>query len=211
MSVSSENKAIAKYVRSVVGGSPVVAKYWDDAHASSVDIFSASDAPVTGVTAYAAIGLSDHSFGLHVDDVPLGVEFVAAAATRYDIFPNILATCAFNMINTRMACQPGTVFPRVVEMYKGDSDMKDVLFVPPFLWQLETLDFDSKKVAWLLAVPISEGEHAYARENGSNALEALFEDRQIDIFDLDRESVVQEARWRSRFALPAGRLRFGGV
>ena len=190
MSVSDDNKAITRYVRSVIGGSSVVAEYWDDAHASSVDIFSVADVPVTGVTAYATIGPSDHSIGLRVDDVPLGVEFVGAAATRYDVFPNILATCAFNIINTKMACQPGTVFPRVVEMYKADSDMKDVLFVPPFLWELKTLDFDSKKVAWLLAVPISEGENAYARDNGSDVLEALFEDRQIDIFDLDRTSVV---------------------
>ena len=34
--------------------------------------------------------------------------------------------------------------------------MKHVLFVPPFLWNLETLSFAIKKVAWLLAVPISD-------------------------------------------------------
>ncbi|MMZ71657.1 Antitoxin YqcF [compost metagenome] len=70
--------------------------------------------------------------------------------------------------------------------------MKHMLFVPPFLWeeQLQTIDFQDKKVAWLLAVPISENEYLFAQEYGSNKLEDLFEQKQIDIFDIERKSVL---------------------
>ncbi|AKZ29074.1 hypothetical protein ACH51_22740 (plasmid) [Ralstonia solanacearum] len=38
-------------------------------------------------------------------------------------------------------------------------------------------------------VPISDAEHAYLRDHGLDALERAFEDRQIDIFDINRDSV----------------------
>ncbi|MDI6533855.1 suppressor of fused domain protein [Bacillus mycoides] len=40
-----------------------------------------------------------------------------------------------------------------------------MFFVPPFLWedQLKTMDFPDKKVAWLLAVPISKKEYLFAQ------------------------------------------------
>ncbi len=55
---------------------------------------------------------------------------------------------------------------------------------------METIELDSKKVAWLLAIPISEAERSFAINNGSNKLEDLFEKHQIDIYDLDRSSIV---------------------
>ncbi|ESS51128.1 hypothetical protein L665_00293 [Ralstonia solanacearum SD54] len=38
-------------------------------------------------------------------------------------------------------------------------------------------------------MPISDAEHAYLRDHGLDALERAFEDRQIDIFDINRDSV----------------------
>jgi suppressor of fused protein SUFU len=77
-------------------------------------------------------------------------------------------------------------------MYDCSPTMRHFLFVPPFLWegQLDTIDRDGRKIAWLLAVPISEGERAFAEANGSEKLEELFGDRQIDIFNLHRPSEV---------------------
>ncbi|WP_376749287.1 suppressor of fused domain protein [Anaerospora hongkongensis] len=40
-----------------------------------------------------------------------------------------------------------------------------------------------------MAVPISDKEFEYAIEHGTDALENLFEEVQIDIFDLKRKSV----------------------
>jgi antitoxin YqcF len=190
MDATAENKALYQYVASAFGGSPTVARYWDEADKSYVDILSARDVPTGGVTAYATLGLSDHSIGLQVGEVPLGVEFVIAAATAYECTPNVLSACALNIINSKMACQPGQVYPRVVEMYRPEGDMKHILCVSPFLWTLKTMDFPTKKVAWLQAVPISDAEFALAREKGSDALETVFEEHQIDVYNLDRPSVV---------------------
>ncbi len=40
------------------------------------------------------------------------------------------------------------------------------------------------------SVPISEEEHKYACKNGIEALETLFEEKDIDIYNLYRESVI---------------------
>jgi hypothetical protein len=86
-------------------------------------------------------------------------------------------------------CAPGIVHPDAVRLYRPAAALAHVLFVPPFLWPLATQTFPAKTVAWLLAVPISDGELAYARGRGAAALERAFEDRQIDVFDLDRRPV----------------------
>jgi len=77
-------------------------------------------------------------------------------------------------------------------MYTNSRTLKHFLFVPPFLWEdrLQTLDLGSKKVAWLLAIGITEEERIFAEQNGSEKLEDVFEERQIDIFNLERPSVV---------------------
>ncbi|MPQ45126.1 suppressor of fused domain protein [Clostridium tarantellae] len=104
----------------------------------------------------------------------------------------MLSSCAFNIINTKFSCYPGAIFKNVVEFYIPNNSMKHILFTHPFLWddRLETLSFENKKVAWLLAVPISEEELNYANCNGLDALEELFDEKQIDIFDLNRESII---------------------
>ena len=191
MSVSNENKIIAKAAFDAFGGKPSVTKYWDDKNESSIDILSCGDRPYNGVTSYSTIGLSSYSIGYTTDSTPLRVEIVGACASGYDCFRNILASCAFNIINTKFKCYPGAIFENVVEFYMHDSLMRHILFVSPFLWEdrLKTLNFEDKKVAWLLAVPISEEEFKYAKDKGTDALEELFEEEQIDIFNLNRKSV----------------------
>lgn len=191
MSISKENKIIAKSALRALGGKGSVYKYWDEGNISSVDILSAVDRPFDGIKSYSTIGLSDHSIELIVDEIPLRVEFVGAGAACYEEFPNILATCAFNVINSRFSISYGEVFEDVINMYYPNIEMKHVLFVSPFLWEdLKTLEFSNKKVTWLSAVPISNNEYLFVKEKGTDLLEELFEREQIDIFDLERESVL---------------------
>lgn len=192
MNVSNENKIIAKAAFDVFGGKPSVTKYWDDNKESSIDILSCCDRPHNGVTSYSTIGLASYSIGYTTDSIPLRVEIVGACDSSYDCFRNILASCAFNIINTKFKCHPGAVFENVVKFYIHDSLLEHILFVSPFLWgdRLKTLNFKDKKVAWLLAVPISEKEFKYAKDKGKDALEELLEEKQIDIFNLYRKSVL---------------------
>ncbi|MDR7235941.1 hypothetical protein J2Y02_000546 [Neobacillus drentensis] len=55
---------------------------------------------------------------------------------------------------------------------------------------MKTIKFENKQVGWLMAIPISEEEKNYADKNGLEALEELFDENQINVFDLERASVV---------------------
>ena len=191
MSISNENKIIAKTALHAFGGKPSVSKYWDENNVSNIDMLTTVNRPFDGVSSYSTIGLSDHSIELTVDETPLRIEIVGASATDYEQFPNILASCAFCIINSKFSVSHGKVFRDIIKMYYPNTEMKHVLFVSPFLWEdLKTLEFSNKKVAWLLAVPISENEYLFAQEKGTDSLEELFEQEEIDIFDLERESIL---------------------
>jgi hypothetical protein len=128
------------------------------------------------------------------DEMELDVraELVGACGSDVADFPNYLATAAFFIINSGRFVAPGIIFPGVLSMYQASATMEHFLFLPPFLWdqRLQTLHTEQTKVAWLLAIPISEGELRFAQSKGVPALEDLFEKHQIDIFDLHRPSVV---------------------
>lgn len=160
MGVTQENKVIARTVLGAFGGKPKVTKYWDDNKNSSIDILSVSDQPQEGITSYSTLGLSDHSINYEVNGTPLRIEIVAAMESASDIYANVLSTCAFNIINSNFTCAPGVIFKNVISMYDQETDMKHIMFVPPFLWEedLELLEFSNKNVTWLMALPISEGE-----------------------------------------------------
>ena len=192
MTVTKENKIIAKTALNAFGGTPRVNKYWDDKNISNIDILVATDRPGDGITSYSTIGLSDYSIGYSVDEKPLRVEIVGSSATIFEYFPNILSTCAFNIINTNLSIFHGEIFKGIIKMYYPDNEMEHVLFTSPFLWeeQLKTLDINEKKVAWLLAVPISSKELLFAEKEGTEALEDLFEKNEIDIFDIKRKSIL---------------------
>lgn len=189
---SNENKSIAKAAAAVFGGAPAVHRYWDDDRKSSIAVLSSEDRPQPGVTSYATVGLSDHALVRAGREFPTRVEFVGACASRYEEFANCLATAAACVSNSGWFVAPGIIFPDVFHMYRTTGEMRHAMFVPPFLWgdEPKTMVLESKTVAWLLMIPISEPEMRLAEASGSSSLEDLFVERQIDVFDLDRASVV---------------------
>lgn len=191
MDISKTNKLIAKSAIQAFGGQMSVFDYFDD-YNNHIDLLSSINQPCNGVTSYSTIGLYEYSIGYSIGQKPLRVEIVGACASEYEHFPNILAACAFHVINSKVSISPGIIFEGIVESYYPDIEVKHILFMPPFLWEdsLSTLDLDDKQIAWLLAVPISENENLFAKNNGAEALENLFEQEQIDIFDLERKSIL---------------------
>ncbi|WP_282606547.1 suppressor of fused domain protein [Pelagibius sp. Alg239-R121] len=190
--ISNENKTIAKTAAGVFGGQPKVIGFWDADDKNSVDLLICEGRPQKGVNSYSTIGLSDAPIFEDGREVGVRVEFVGACASSCEEFENILTTAAFCIINSQWFCSPGTIFPDIVSMYECSSTMQHLMFVPPFLWdeELKSLEFDSKTVAWLMAVPISDAEYRYAVSEGPDKLEDLFEQNQIDIFNINRPSVV---------------------
>lgn len=190
--VSIENKSLAKYISGIFEGLPRVREQIDADDKSRIDVLSARDSPRSGVTSYSTLGLSDYKidFDNVLDD--LRAELLGICCSEFDAFENMIGTSAFCVINSQWPLSPGAVFPDVVSMYKPELHMKHFLFVPPGMWDRnpETQRFDSKVVAWLLAVPISESERLYVQDHGSESLERIFVSEATDIADIYRSAVV---------------------
>ncbi len=191
-SITKENKAIALAIAKVFGGKPSDQRFWDEGEKSFIDILKCMDRPQVGVTSYSTIGLSDAPLYKDGVEYPVRLEIVGACGSGFTYFDNALATAAFCIINSKWFCYPGAIFSDILSMFEISSTMRHLFFVPPFLWEedLQTITVGNKTVAWLLAVPISNGERAFSEKNGPDALENLFVEKQIDMFDLDRKSVV---------------------
>jgi antitoxin YqcF len=145
MSVTEEKRLIARTALEAFGGKPHVHKYWDENKKSSIDILSCEENSFEGILSYSTIGLSDYSIGYEDNSKSLRIELVGACDSK--CFPNILATCAFNIINTNFRCSVGTIFLDVVKMYLNNSPMQHILFLTPFLWKdnLQTINLRKSK------------------------------------------------------------------
>jgi hypothetical protein len=109
-------------------------------------------------------------------DKEIRVEFISICSTSIIEFPNIIATCAFNIIISKYSCKPGTVYPNIIKDHYGNLEMEHGYFTPPYLWEdLQSIEDADKVVTWLLAMPISNNEFEFLKNNGSDALEDLLE------------------------------------
>jgi hypothetical protein len=73
-----------------------------------------------------------------------------------------------------------------------NSELKHIYFTSPYLWEdkLEDFKVQNKKIYFLLAIPLSGPELEFIKQNGADALEALFEQNETDIFDVYRKSIL---------------------
>jgi hypothetical protein len=190
---SPGNKTLARYAAAAFGGVPHVDGFADRDEKLKVDILYCRNRPTDGVTAYSTIGLSDHP--MHSPDgseFPTRLELSGVCATAVDSFPNILASAAFSVIRTQRVHYPGAVMPDFVRHYGASTDLPHLYLTSPYLWeeQLKTLDCGTKRVSWLLAIPISEAEYGYLKQHGDRELERRLEERKADVSDISRASVV---------------------
>ena len=192
MNISKQSKTISKHIIDVVGGVAKISSYYDKNKTASIDIIEIMDIPEKGVIFYSTVGVSDYSIGLKYENLPLRTELIFIADERQELAENMLASSAFCIINSGYKCYPGAIFKGIVSSYINNTDMKHIMFVQPFLWEdgFKELKTDDKVIEWLLAVPISDNEFSYAEQFGSEALEELFEEHQIDIFNLMRKSIL---------------------
>jgi len=170
------------------GNRPTVFRHGDEAELNFVNIAHLEGSPVNGVTAVATLGLSDHDLGLG----KVRIELIGAFPSSFKEGVNVAATCAFNAIKDGVPTVPEAIHPSVLSLYRSEPALAHIMLVDPFLWNdgPSTLDAHGSKIAWLMMVPISESERAFAVEQGGAALASRFEQAQIDIFNLDRPSVV---------------------
>ncbi len=195
MAVAEENIKLARFLAQAIGSEPRVHAYYDDDKQQKLDLLSLTAPVDSEVGIYCTIGLSDYPNMVEVNNGEkrnIPIEFIFTASKAYEKVPNILAACAFYIMKDKYECRPGTIFIGIPQFYYPELSMKHIYFTEPFLWQdeLEHLKLDSKKVTFLLCLPISEEELQYKLKYGDEALETLFEDNEIDVYDLNRASVL---------------------
>lgn len=187
------HRSLANRIREVFGApKPDVHRYWDDARRSSIAVVSAADVPDRGVTSYATVGLFEAPNLIEGVEAPARVELLGAAGSQFEGFANALSTAAFCVINSGWFCGPGEIFPDVFRLNGSSKALPHGLFIPPFLWGegFRAHRIEDRTVTWLQLIGISPRERDFAESNGVSALTKRFETEQIDVYDLERDSVV---------------------
>ncbi|MCX2584178.1 suppressor of fused domain protein [Pedobacter sp. MR22-3] len=186
------NKQIAKYIAPILGINPTARRHWDEENKKSIDIFTVIDPLHTNIQFHGTLGVSEAQLKINNEIQNFSLELIIGADKEFTDTPNILATCGFYIIKDHWECKPGAVFMDMVKMYYDSLEMKHIYFNVPFVWddKLKPLQLPDKKIVWLLAIPISDKELKYKTENGDKALQELFKKHQIDVFDLNRKSIV---------------------
>ena len=193
---TKENKMLAKFMRDTFGGNTnaaTVFTYKKNDESLSIPILSCPESPWEGFKTYATIGLSDYPMYDDGEDEEFHVrlEIIGVSTSDIDWFPNILATCGFYLIQEGWLFSPGYVLKNIAPVYDPDIQLKHVYFSEPFVWEeLHPLQLETKKVAWLLCILISDAECDYREQNGSDKFETLLESNDVQIFDLARKSVL---------------------
>ncbi|MCJ2082383.1 suppressor of fused domain protein [Methylobacterium sp. J-090] len=190
--ITDDNRAVARTLARTFGGAPVIRRHRDETGRSHVDLLTCRDAPAAGVTSYATVTLANHPIILDGAEFPARAELVGACASETERFAHVLAACAFHVIDSGWFLAPGIVFPGVVAASGLSRTLAHVMFVLPALWPtpIDTMEFGPRSVAFLMAVPISAGEYAFAQDKGGDALEELLAAHRSDPFDIHRPSVV---------------------
>ena len=190
--VSPQNKKLLKYVAGIFGGYPSANRHGDAAGKSFVDVMTAVDSPMKGISSFSTFGLSDHRNAPGPKGRAVPVEIVGACGVGFKGFDKAISTAAFGVINSGAYCTRGAIFPDCVGAYGISRTLSHFFFITPCLWseELKPWKAGKKKVTWLLAVPISDEERRFAEKEGPAKLDRLLEKGRIDIPDLDRKSVV---------------------
>lgn len=184
-----EHKAWAKYLIGTLPDHNInVFCYYDDTKERKIDILTGRNKD--GVVA-ATIGVMELDQGNNVG-VEVHTEILMDCRGENEYIGNVISTIAFFMIKDRWKAAPGVVFETMIEMYAPDLEVKHALFVPPIQWGegMGEVVLGSKTIYPLLAVPITDNENEFLLKEGASALEELWTEKNVDVFDWRRHSAV---------------------
>ena len=175
----------------VFGQKDRIEDYSDERKKHGIHVVACENHPRPDVTAYATLGGHQCPTGYTVGGIPLRIEIVGACHEEFGIYSAILANCIFHMMKSHVSIFPGAIYKDVITVLDDSFHMQHILLIPPFLWDnFSTIELSDKKVTFLQAVPISENERAFALEYGVDSLLSRFDAEQVNVFNLERRSVV---------------------
>ena len=190
-SPTESSKLVARHLAEKLGGTPSVHRYWDERHAKAVYLLTCRNTPAVGISTYATVSLSDHPLTHAGKELPIRAEILTACATSARSVDKAIASAAFYVINSGYELFPGAIFPEVLSLVGASVRLRNMFFTTPFFWEdVAEFKVGNYRIAPLLGVPITDEEMAYAVTEGPSALERRFEDRSINIFDIERVCTV---------------------
>lgn len=157
-----------------------------------MDIYIGENRPDIGLSTYSTIGLSEYPIAIaDKQGREIRVEFIGMCGSDFTEFPNILASCAFNIIKDHYSCAPGMVNLNVIDEYYSGLEMRHIYYTIPSYWDnLQGHLIGDHIVNWLFAIPISDNELNYLNENGIEAFEELLENSNTEVYDIYRRSIL---------------------
>ena len=165
---------------------------------TGVDILFARDCPGNRLLTCTTLGLINYDIGFKNGDKDIRIELVGVSMIKgdletADLIARILSTAAFGIMENHFPCGLGTVFPDILSGYLPNDDMKHIVFInPPPFWKEKfgAVQLEDFTLTWLCVQPISDAELAFLKEKGLKALLDLFVEKNINMFDLNRKSIL---------------------
>lgn len=170
-----------------------IARGWSDRHGeSALQVACFENRPAASVATYATLGLSDHVLRMHAGR-EVRQEFLFAAYDRFsaDEIASFLFAFAESLLPAHRALLRGDVLGPRGPLIPGATAQAVYAAIPGvFDDALATYEetMPPTVIAWL--VPILPAEAAYVRDAGWEQFEDLLERSDVDLFDLQRASVV---------------------
>lgn len=192
MTISQENLNLAQYIGKVFGENAAIAEHFDEQQNIVVRVLSCFDDENEKIKSYATIGLSDYRLGKDKSGIALGAELVARTLGGDEFTDRALAEVVRAIRGQNLLPKPGIIFANAVSGFSDTCQLKHFLFTVPSMWEnkLYPLQFKTKTVLWLQAIPISDAEKQYAEKHGANALGEKMTEAGVDLVDMARKSVL---------------------
>lgn len=192
--ISAKNKAIANYLRNLYKDTPKVSTVKSDDGLLELDVAILNDFPEEGIRSFSTLGVSDllirNEEGSNLD---FRIEIFGADDTDTNVIPDLFFEIYAHLKeDPEWNCIPGSTLENVIAEWLPDSDMKHIYFAPCFLVEelSEMHRFDKDEVIWVMMIPISQNELDYLLEHGDDAFDDLMEQKEVNILDLKRESIL---------------------
>ena len=189
------NNTLVQYAKSFIGEHLDVKSYTEIGDRERVVSYvMTEDGYCPGTKVVSSVSLHKKDLGLFVSDsdLHLRMEVMLAGLPENSYLEQALAQCALDIDDLEF-CAYGTVLEdaAALRMFYLKSEMKHFVLLSPVFWpKYSAFVSDSAIVAWLYAVPISDNELDFMRENGLNALQDLLEEKEADVLDFYRPSVI---------------------
>ena len=196
MEISPPEKAIAKHLETVFVTRPRIFVHREEENDPYyIAIARVQDYPDIGMVTMSTVGTSNSPL-IQEDGseyTQTRVEFIASCASgQEDVLGEALFRAALFVGKIKGFAQPGIFLNNLIGEFRPSTPVPHGFLTTPFAYEglAASNEFSGRIVSWLQVIPVSKSEITHAQEHSTDALETLFEDKNVDWENLDRTPVA---------------------